>query len=217
MHFDIFAIHPYTTGGPSHEGRVNDVQLGDLGDLQTLLRAADRAGRIKGQFKQTPLWITEFSWDSKPPDPGGLPMKIEMQWTAEALHVAWAVGVDHFFWYSLRDQPHGDPSSGTSVRAFTSEDRRSCRTGRSRCSTVFRFPFVAYPHAAGAPVLGPNPDQQPRQSVDPVLRSGRWHRVWGCRADAAGIFRGRLRTHYGRNKHGKARAVYHGRGAPRFR
>ena len=75
VHFDIFDIHPYTSGGPSHEGGVNDVELGDLGKLPTLLKAADRAGRIKGSGGHTELWITEFSWDSQPPDPGGLPMK----------------------------------------------------------------------------------------------------------------------------------------------
>ncbi len=60
VHFDIFDIHPYTTGGPAHEGGPDDVELGDLPRLQALLRAADKAGRIKGRFRQTPLWITEF-------------------------------------------------------------------------------------------------------------------------------------------------------------
>ena len=30
VHFDIFAIQPYTTGSPTHEGGVNDVELGDF-------------------------------------------------------------------------------------------------------------------------------------------------------------------------------------------
>ena len=71
VRFDIFAIHPYTTGGPTHEGGADDVELGDLGKLKALLKAADKAKRIKGKYGHTPLWITEFSWDSKPPDPGG--------------------------------------------------------------------------------------------------------------------------------------------------
>ncbi len=29
VHFDIFDIHPYTTGGPTHKGRADDVELGD--------------------------------------------------------------------------------------------------------------------------------------------------------------------------------------------
>lgn len=37
VHFDIFDIHPYTTGGPSYEGHANDVELGSLSKLQVLL------------------------------------------------------------------------------------------------------------------------------------------------------------------------------------
>ncbi len=128
VHFDIFDMHPYTTGGPTHEGGVNDVQLGDLAKLKTLLAAADRAGRIQGAFEHTPLWIMEFSWDSNPPDPGGLPMKIESRWTAEALYQSWKAGVEYFFWYSLRDpEPEPDiPFSQTlsSGLYFRGADRR---------------------------------------------------------------------------------------------
>src|SRR4029077_13996288 len=70
--FDIFGISPYTRGGPTHKGAVNDIEIGDLGKLTTLLAAADRAGRIHGAFPHTPLWITQFSWDSKPARPRGL-------------------------------------------------------------------------------------------------------------------------------------------------
>ena len=33
VHFDIFDIHPYTTGGPTHKGGPNDVELGDMKKL----------------------------------------------------------------------------------------------------------------------------------------------------------------------------------------
>jgi hypothetical protein len=93
VHCDIFDIHPYTTGGPAHEGEANDVEMGSLGRLQGLLAAADRAGRIHGEYTHTPLWITEFSWTSKPPNPHGLPLSILARWAAEALYVSWrAVG-----------------------------------------------------------------------------------------------------------------------------
>ena len=216
VHFDIFAMHPYTTGAPSHTGGPNDVELGDLGKLTTLLRAADRAGHLKGVFKHTPLWITEFSWDSKPPDPGGLAMKVETQWTAEALHVAWAAGADHFFWYSLRDQPHGDTykaatESGLYFGGPTLEQDRP-----KPVLTAFRFPFVAYPRHRRLLFWGRTPTSGRGRVSIQVLRGARWRRIGVVRADAAGIFRGSLRTGYGRNKRGKARAVYHGRAAAPF-
>jgi hypothetical protein len=145
VHFDIFAIQPYTTGGPTHEGRINDVQLGDLEKLQTLIAAADRAGRIHSAYKRTPLWITEFSWDTAPPDPGGLPMAIGSRWVPEALYGAWAAGVSHFFWYSLRDSAH-EPGqsyadsleSGLYFRGPTVEQDQP-----KAILDAFRFPFVS--------------------------------------------------------------------------
>lgn len=208
VHLDIFAIHPYTTGAPSHQGKANDVELGDLDKLQRLLAAADRAGRIKGAFKHTPLWITEFSWDSKPPDPGGLPLSTETQWAAEALHVAWAAGVTHFFWYSLDDQPHGSSykeanESGLYFRGPTLEQDRP-----KPVLTAFRFPFVAYPRASGLDVWGRTPTSARGRVSIQALRGRRWRRIGTLRADSHGIFRGRLSSGYGRDRRGRVRAVY---------
>ena len=162
VHFDIFDIHPYTTGGPTHEGGVDDVQLGGLSRLKALLRAADRAGRIKGRFRHTPLWIMEFSWDSKPPDPGGLPMKIETRWTAEALYRAWRAGISDFFWFSLRDSAP-DPElpfsetlqSGLYFRGATVEQDQP-----KQVLYAFRFPFVSFPHRKGLFFWGRTPNSK---------------------------------------------------------
>ena len=154
VHFDIFDIHPYTTGGPTHEGGKDDVQMGDLAKLQTLLGAASRAGRIHGKFKkQPPLWINEFSWDSNPPDPGGLPMQIETRWVAEALYVAWSAGVSHFSWYSLRDQRHVPGSLPSSETLQSGLYFRGPEVGHDQPKEflyAFRFPFVAYPTKRGS-------------------------------------------------------------------
>jgi hypothetical protein len=210
VHFDIFAIHPYTTGGPTHEGGPNDVQLGSLGRLQTLLGAADQAGRIKGQFKKTPLWITEFSWDSDPPDPGGLPMAIETRWAAEALHHAWSVGIATFFWFSLRDYPPepgvsnaGTIESGLYFRGPTVEQDQP-----KDVFYAFRFPFVAYPREGGLRFWGRTPTSKPGKVSIQILKGSHWRRVFSTRADKAGIFRGVAPTHYGRGLRGSARAVY---------
>jgi hypothetical protein len=218
VRFDIFAIHPYTTGGPTHEGGKNDVQLGSLWRLQALLRAADRAGRIKGYFPQTPLWITEFSWDSNPPDPGGLPMKIETRWAAEALHTAWRVGIETFFWFSLRDfeREPGEPSyvsieSGLYFRGPTvAEDKPK------EVLYAFRFPFVAYPRKTGLHFWGRTPSSKGGKVTIQVWKGGHWRKVFTLRADKVGIFRGRVRTGYGRKRSGAARAVFNGQSSVPF-
>ena len=51
------------------------------------------------------FWVTEFAWDSNPPDPGGVPLALEGRWVADALHRVWAAGVSLVTWFSLRDQP----------------------------------------------------------------------------------------------------------------
>jgi hypothetical protein len=212
VHFDIFDMHPYTTGGPTHKGGINDVQLGDLEKLTTLLEAADRAGRIKGAFEHTPLWIMEFSWDSNPPDPGGLQMKIETRWTAEALHRAWSAGVDTFFWYSLRDAPP-EPArpfsetlqSGLFFRGPTIQEDQP-----KEVLFAYRFPFVAYPRVKGLYFWGRTPNSKEGKVSIQLLKQGRWRTVFVARADRAGIFSGLVAKGYGRNKRGAARAVYQG-------
>ncbi len=218
VHFDIFDIHPYTTGGPTHEGGVNDVELGDLPKLQTLLAAADRAGRIKGAFKHTPLWIGELSWDSKPPDPGGLPMKIETRWTAEALYRSWKAGVDHFFWYSLRD-PEPEPRlpfSQTDQSGLYFRGPTVAQDQPKKFLYAFRFPFVAYPRRNSLSFWGRTPNSRGGRVAIQLLRGGHWRRALVTRASKAGIFQGVVRRRYGANRRGAARAVYHGRASVPF-
>jgi hypothetical protein len=218
VHFDIFAIQPYTTGGPTHKGGVNDVELGDLDKLQALIDAADRAGRIKGSFTHTPLWITEFSWDSNPPDPGGLPMGIETRWTAEALYRAWLAGVTHFFWYSLRDDAP-EPSKPFSETLQSGLYFRGATVAQDQPKEIlyaFRFPFVAYPSRRGLRFWGRTPTSEPGKVAIQLLRHGRWRLAATVRASAAGIFAGRADKRYGLDRRGRARAVYGGEASVPF-
>jgi hypothetical protein len=212
VHFDIFDIHPYSTGGPTHEGQPNDVQTGDLPKLQTLLKAADRANRIHGAFKRTPLWITEFSWDSNPPDPGGLPMKILTQWSAEAMHLAWAAGVTKFFWYSLRDEPFraDRPSSLTVQSGLYFRDGNLANDQPKEVLTTFRFPFVAFATKGGLDFWGRTPTSRPGRVLLQAFHGGKWRKLAVVKADNVGIFKGLLRNSYGRGKKGAVRAQFEG-------
>jgi hypothetical protein len=210
VHFDIFDVHPYSSGGPTHEGRPNDVQIGDLPKLQTLLQAADKAHRIRGAFKRTPLWITEFGWDSNPPDPGGLPMSILTQWTAESLHLAWQAGVTHFFWYTLRDEPllPNRPASITVQSGLYTRGETIAADQPKEVLTSFRFPFVAFARKQGLEIWGRTPTSQGGRVEIQVLSGGKWRRSAYLTAASNGIFTGTLKTKYGGNKHGAARAVF---------
>ncbi len=218
VHFDIFDIHPYTTGGPTHTGGPNDIEMGDLAKIQRLLAAADRAGRIQGAFKRTPLWITEFGWDSKPPDPGGLPMKIEVQWIAEALYQAWSHKVNTFMWYSLFDQ-EPDPRVPYNISLQTGLYFWAPQVADQKpkqAMYAFRFPFVALRHGKGLKVWGRTYNSKAGRVVLQAKRGKRWRQIAALRADSAGIFRGFVKTRYGKDKKGRVRARFGRESSPAF-
>lgn len=213
--FDVWATNPYTTGGPTHRAAgADDVSLGDLPEMNRLLRAAERAGRIESDLDPVPFWVTEFSWDSKPPDPGGLPWRIHARWAAEAMYRAWGAGVSAFFWYQLRDDARNGARFDASVQSGLYLRGASVAQDRpKRVLRAFRFPFVAFRGGRGIRIWG----RTPTSGAGPVaievrVRSG-WRRVATVRANADGIFRRLVRTRYGRGgglvraRHGSAGAV----------
>jgi len=208
--FDIFDVHPYTSGGPTHHAYgADNVQLGDLPELKKLLRAADRAGRIKGRYSRTPLWVTEFSWDTNPPDPNGVPIRIHARWTSEALYRAWLAGVSNFFWFSLRDQGPGyfgwrySYQSGLYFRGETIGQDRPKRSLRA-----FRFPFVAFPAKRGVRIWGRTPNSSGGKVVIQAHGTKGWRRVARFKVGPNGVFKRFLRIRYGRDRRGSMRAVY---------
>ncbi len=210
--FDIFDMHPYTTGSPTHKGGPNDVELGQLGKLHELILAADKAGRIHGAYKRTPLWVTEFSYDTNPPDPGGLKMAIAKRWAAEALYRAWQAGVDHFFWYGLRDEPiePGVPASSTAQSGLFFRGATVAEDQPKPVFYAFRFPFVAYPTKKGLTYWGRTPTSTGGKVMVQVKTGGGWRTMKKLTVGGNGVFTGLLKTPYGKDEHGAARAVFSG-------
>lgn len=213
--FDIWSVNPYTTGGPTKQARsADDVQLGDVKEVTQLMRAAKRAGKIVTSQGRVPMWVSELSWDSKPPDPNGLPMSILTRWTAEAMFRTWQAGVENFFWFSLRDWPRspGQPyreslESGLYFRGATLERDRPKRVLRA-----FKYPFVAFRKAKTIKVWGRTPSSKAGRVV---IRFGHssgapGRRIKVLRANRFGIFQGHVRTKLGRNKRGFVSAVFSG-------
>ncbi|HET7444347.1 MAG TPA: hypothetical protein VFJ57_06785 [Solirubrobacterales bacterium] len=212
VHFDVFDVHPYTTGGPTHEGGPDDVELGDIPKLQRLLRAANKAGRIKSNiYKKTPLWIIELSWDSKPPDPGGLPTNIENQWIAEALYRSWKAGVYSFFWFSIVDfEPQGLPYNISTESGLYYWNPNPHLQQPKPIINAFRFPFVAFPEEDGLFVWGRTSVYKGGKVAIQAKRGGKYKTLKVIRAGSNGMFSATLPSHYGRNKKGDVRAVYFG-------
>jgi hypothetical protein len=139
-------------------------------------------------------------------------MPILARWTAEALHAAWRAGVSRFFWFSLRDQPPnpGRPFSATLQSGLYFRGATLAEDRPKRQLYAFRFPFVAYPRAGRLRLWGRTPDSRAGPVAIQVRRGGRWLGAATLRAGAEGVFRGAVRSAYGRDRRGAVRAVYRG-------
>ena len=211
--FDIWSTHPYTPGSPVRHGYgPDDTTIADLPKMTRLLRAAERQGAIRTDLDRVPFWVTEFSWDTKGPDPEGVPLWRHARWTAEALYRMWRAGVSNVFWFQLRDQPgDGAPpdifQSGLYFRGDTLADDRP-----KPALHAFHFPFVALPEGAAVQVWGRTPDSEPGWVRIQVRTLFGWETKATLFADRFGIFKSTLRLRRG----GVARAVYEGRRSTNF-
>jgi hypothetical protein len=188
-HFDVWAHHPYTSGGPNHHAYdPDDVSLGDLPEMRRLLDAAVRAGHVVSHYPIR-FWVTEFSWDTSPPDPRGIPPKEHARWVSEALYRMWQSGVSLVTWLMLRDEPFVSSyfQSGLYYRGPTIKSDRP-----KRALQAFRFPFVALPAGRTVVVWGRTPTSRAGPVVLERRREDKWVRARTVHANRYGIFSGRL-------------------------
>ena len=192
--FDAWSHHPYTSGGPNHSAPVSDeASLGDLPEMHRMLVVAKRAGHIRSRGPVR-FWITEFSWDTKGPDPGGVPLERHARWVAEAMYRMWQNGVSLLVWFQLRDNPVVDGNwRGTFQAGLFFNTAKLYRNEKVKpFAHVLEFPFVALPSGGGVVVWGKRPRGR-RGSVLLQRRVGKsWKRVAATSSNAHGIFRGRV-------------------------
>lgn len=182
--FDAWSIHPYTSGGPNHHAQLgNDLSLGDLPKLRPILSAAWRHKTIAApRFPET--WVTEFSWDSKPPDPGGVPTALLDHWVPEALYKMWSNGVSVVTWFTVSDFAlSSDYQSGLYYRSGKPKPYLA----------AFRFPFVAQRRGHAVHVWGRVPPTASGglATIEQRFGSG-WTRLGVVRTNRDGIFTGTL-------------------------
>jgi hypothetical protein len=67
------AIHPYTlAAGPQAREARDDASIGQLGRVRATLDSLARRGKLPRRLK---IWITEFGYQTRPPDPFGTPLR----------------------------------------------------------------------------------------------------------------------------------------------
>ncbi|MGA8217807.1 MAG: hypothetical protein WB771_04525 [Solirubrobacterales bacterium] len=136
--FDIFAHHPIdnTGGGPlrSSPNRF-DASTPDLGRVVSVLRGAEKVGTASGGHH--PVWVTEFWWDSKPPNPVGAPLKTQARWMEQSLYLFWKAGASLAVNFEIADS-----SARPDVRAGQ-QSGVYFQDGRPKPSLqAMQFPFV---------------------------------------------------------------------------
>ena len=190
--FDAWTHHPFTSGGPTHHAASkDDVSLADLPEMRRLLTAASKAGHIRSA-RAPEFWVTEFAWDTRPPDPNPLaaPIDLQARWTSEALYRSWKSGVSLFTWFLLRDELLSTPyQDGLFFR--NGEDLRDARPKPT--FYAFRFPFVAYRHGSKVSVWGRTPNGRPGAVSVQRWTGAAWRWTGTFKANRYGIFSGNVR------------------------
>jgi hypothetical protein len=156
VHCDVVAQNTYPIHGPLwHAYQPQDVSVADLYKVARLVQQSERARHLLPRGPKR-LWVTELGWNSRPPNPGGVPLAQQARWYEQALYELWRQGVDTVLLLQIVDSPP-IPNYATAY-----ETGLYFVNGQPKpAATAFRFPFV-------------------------VSRSGRGHMLaWG-RAPVAG-------------------------------
>jgi len=136
-YFDAIDHHPYGIAGPlQHALNPDDAAIPDIYKITRVLHAAERAGRALPRGPKQ-VWVTEVSWNTRPPNPGGVPVRLDARWLEQALYVLWRQGVDTVLWLQIVDSPP-IPSYNTTYQAGL-----YYLDGRPKpAARAYRFPFV---------------------------------------------------------------------------
>jgi hypothetical protein len=191
VHFDVWSHHPYTFNGPfGHANRTDDVSLGDLPTMRNLLRTAAKLHRVVSSHP-VQFWVTEFSWDTKPPRRHAAPVRLASRWTSEALYQMWRSGVSLATWFGLEDKGGKSPYQSGLYFHGTSVARARAKP----VMTAFRFPFVAYLGRGNVSVWGR--DATSNKQLVTIQRRlgtrGHWRTVARVRSNGSGIFTAKLK------------------------
>ncbi|MDQ3349271.1 MAG: hypothetical protein M3545_15060 [Acidobacteriota bacterium] len=145
--FDVLAHHPYGIRGPrSRALNADDVAIPDVHKLVRVMRAAVRQRRALPRRRKR-IWVTEVSWDSRPPDPDGVPAATHARWLEDSFFQLWRQGVDTITWFQVRDQLPNPSFGETYQSGVLFADGRPKPAARA-----FRFPFVMTRRGRGGAV-----------------------------------------------------------------
>ena len=200
-HFDAMAMDPYEVASPTTPAlAADDVSAPDLGKLTRIMNKAVRAGTALPRAGKK-LWVTEFSYDSSPPNPTGVSLATQARWLEEAFYLFWKQGVSTVVWYNVRDQA---PVYDQATQNDYFSGVYYYNGGPKPSLEAFRFPFVVWPNGRVATVWGLSPRAG---SLSVQRQKGRsWKTLFRLHVSAGAVFVRSISP----SLHGKFRAVVNG-------
>jgi hypothetical protein len=157
--FDAWAHHPYPTGPslpPMQKVRYPNVTLSTMPKFEADLK--------KWYHRAVPVWITEYSHETKPGEPHGVTPSTQAKYAQQALSIARKdQNIQMFVWFTFRDSPGNPWQSGLQLpsgvnkpayAAFGSSARpidgtvTTVKAGAAPTVTMY-FPYLYYYNAPG--------------------------------------------------------------------
>jgi hypothetical protein len=186
---DVWAHNPYSNGNARWKpGDPDAGAMGNLPDVRRLLLAAQRLGRIDSPHPLR-FWVTEFSWDTSPPDPGAVPAALQARWVGEAFFRMWQQGVSAVTWFTLRDEPF--PASVFQSGLYYGGAGYAAERAKPALA-VFRFPFAAFPEGERLRVWGRTPSARRGTVVIEQESGSTWARLASVSTNRWGVFNATL-------------------------
>jgi hypothetical protein len=186
-HFDALAVDPYEVGTPTtHAFNADDVSVPDLRRLTRVLKRGVATNRaLPHRHKQ--LWVTEFGYDSNPPNPKAVSLATQARWLDEAFYMFWSQGVSTATWYLVRDPTPGfNPNDFYTGLYFYGGSPKPAYE-------AYRFPFVVWPSGRSSTTWGISP-RTGRLAVQRETNR-HWKTLFSLHAVAGKVFNKRISPH----------------------
>jgi hypothetical protein len=185
------AHHPYTPGGGVHAaGKRDEAPIAQLGRLTRTLDAIARHGRLP---RRLPVWITEFGFQTNPPDPFQFAIRRVPGFMDESEWIAFRNRrVRSYSQYSIRDDP---PRRGGGIFLAYSSFQMGLRfrNGRKKPGVYDAFPMPAFVRLFGGNRVevfgGLRPGGAARAGVSASVRGGSYRSIGSAPLNSAGYFR----------------------------
>jgi hypothetical protein len=196
-YMDAISHHPYPLGPPTtHAADSGDITVPDLGEITSLIPIAERAGTVLPKGPK-PLWVTELSWDTNPPNPNGLSPALQAEYLEGALYVLWKEGASLVTWWNVRDDVPSPGWVNTLASGIYYAGATPLQDVPKPSYTAYSFPFSAYRSKGIAQLWGMAPTAGP--VAIQIENGATWTTVSTLQADQNRVFTGKLLVGIGTN------------------